>query len=196
MGLFSRRNHDDQQSNTLLEDAPQETNFSEFQVPDTDQEVNVETQTEINHEVQPMESHDEPMADAQPNNQADEQANESPQQDWLDDYEGQLTIDVYQTDEEIIVKSTIAGVGSANLDVTLNGDMLTIKGERKRDQTVRDEDYFYQECYWGAFSRSVILPMDVEEDKIKASLKDGILTVRLPKAHKEKTRKIDVSIEG
>lgn len=129
---------------------------------------------------------------------SEDQKNDKPavqKEDWLDDYEGQLTIDVYQTDDDIIVQSTIAGVKPENLDVTINGDMLTIKGEREKDKSISEEDYFYQECYWGAFSRSVILPMDVQPDKIKAELKDGILTVTLPKAQKDKTRKIQVSSE-
>lgn len=111
------------------------------------------------------------------------------------DYEGQLTIDVYQTINEIIIKSTIAGVKPEDLDVTINNDMLTIKGTRRNDAHIKPEDYYYQECYWGAFSRSVILPVDVETEKIKASLKNGILTVTLPKASKAKTKNITVEPE-
>lgn len=108
------------------------------------------------------------------------------------DAEGQLTIDVYQTDSEIVIKSTIAGVKPEDLDITINNDMITIKGERKSEEKVRSENYFYQECYWGAFSRSVILPVDVESDQSEAVLKNGVLTIRLPKVEKVKSKKLQV----
>ncbi len=109
-----------------------------------------------------------------------------------DSNEGQLTIDVYQTESDIVIKSTIAGVKPEDLDVSINNDMVTIKGERKNEEEVPEENYYYQECYWGKFSRSVILPVDVLAEKIEASMKNGILTVRLPKADVNKTKKIQV----
>lgn len=109
-----------------------------------------------------------------------------------DDSEGQLTIDVYQTDNDIVIKSTIAGVKPEDLDVTINSDMVSIRGERKNEEMVSEENYYYQECYWGSFSRSVILPVDVLADKAEASMKNGILTIRLPKADNTKTKKIQV----
>lgn len=108
------------------------------------------------------------------------------------DAEGQLTIDVYQTDMEIVIKSTIAGVKPEDLDVSINNDMVTIKGERKNDEIVSGENYYYQECYWGYFSRSVVLPVDIIADKAEASLKNGILTIRLPKADTTKIKRIQV----
>lgn len=109
-----------------------------------------------------------------------------------DGSEGQLTIDVYQTENDIVIKSTIAGVKPEDLDVSINNDMITIRGERKNEEQVQEENYYYQECYWGSFSRSVILPVDVIAEKIEASMKNGILTVRLPKADANKTKKIQV----
>jgi HSP20 family protein len=109
-----------------------------------------------------------------------------------DSNEGQLTIDVYQTESDIVIKSTIAGVKPEDLDVAINNDMVTIKGERKNEEEVPEENYYYQECYWGKFSRSVILPVDVLAEKIEASMKNGILTVRLPKADTNRTKKIQV----
>ncbi|MEN8252001.1 MAG: Hsp20/alpha crystallin family protein [Patescibacteria group bacterium] len=109
-----------------------------------------------------------------------------------DDSEGQLTIDVYQTETEIVIKSTIAGVKPEDLDVSISNDMLTIKGDRKNEEIVNDNNFYYRECYWGSFSRSVVLPMDVLADKIDATLKNGILTIRLPKADVTKTKKIQV----
>ena len=112
--------------------------------------------------------------------------------DWMPDSDGQLTIDVYQTPTDIVIKSTIAGVSPEDLDITITNDMVTIKGKREKDETISGGDYYYQECYWGAFSRSVILPVDVEAEKADASMKNGILTIRLPKIEKVKTKKIRV----
>lgn len=109
-----------------------------------------------------------------------------------DDAEGQLTIDVYQTEEAIVIKSTIAGVKPEDLDVAINNDMVTIKGERKNEEVVPDNNYYYQECYWGPFSRSILLPVDIIADKSEASLKNGILTIRLPKADTTRIKKIQV----
>lgn len=109
-----------------------------------------------------------------------------------EDGEGQLTIDVYQTDNDIVIKSTIAGVKPEDLDVSINNDMITIRGERRQDEEVMQENYYYQECYWGSFSRSVILPVDVLSDKVEASMKNGILTIRMPKADNTRAKKIQV----
>ena len=109
-----------------------------------------------------------------------------------EDGEGQLTIDVYQTENDIVIKSTIAGVKPEDLDVSISNDMITIRGERRQDEEVTEENYYYQECYWGGFSRSVILPVDVLADKIEASMKNGILTIRMPKADHTRSKKIQV----
>jgi HSP20 family protein len=112
--------------------------------------------------------------------------------EWSADYEGTLNIDLYQTRDNVIIKSTIAGVKADDLDITIANDMVTIKGERFKDEKIAPEDYFYQECYWGGFSRSVILPVDIDSEGVEAELKDGILTIILPKAAKAKTKKIKV----
>lgn len=103
---------------------------------------------------------------------------------WLEeeDYAGQLAVDVYQTKNEIVIKSTIAGVKPEDIDISVNNDMITIRGKRDKDHEVVESDYFYRECYWGGFSRSIILPTDVKVDKIKATIRNGVLTVTLPKA--------------
>jgi len=116
-------------------------------------------------------------------------------EEWLPDSEGQLTIDVYQTPSHVVIKSTIAGVKPEDLDITITNDMVTIRGKREKDEEIRTEDYYYQECYWGSFSRSVILPVDVQADEAEAGLKNGILTIKLPKIEKVKTKKIRVAIE-
>lgn len=111
---------------------------------------------------------------------------------WPGETEGQLALDVYQTDSDIIVKSTIGGVEIEDLDISVTNDMLTIRGYRRRNEEIPPENYFYQECYWGPFSRSIILPSDVDSDKAEASLKNGLLTIKLPKIEKQKTRKIKI----
>lgn len=125
------------------------------------------------------------------------QESERPAQkrEWFLESEGQLTLDVYQTATELVIKSTIAGVRSEDLDISITNDMLTIKGVRAKDEEVSSENYYYQECYWGPFSRSVILPADVDPDRIKAALKNGILTIRLPKIDRPKTKKISIHSE-
>ncbi|PJE59767.1 MAG: heat-shock protein Hsp20 [Candidatus Portnoybacteria bacterium CG10_big_fil_rev_8_21_14_0_10_44_7] len=119
-------------------------------------------------------------------------AEQSSKEQWLPDSDGQLTIDVYQTENDIVIKSTIAGVNPDDLDITITNDMVTIKGTRAKDEEIKNENYYYQECYWGAFSRSIILPVDVEAERAEAAMKNGILTIRLPKIEKVKTRKIKV----
>jgi HSP20 family protein len=116
----------------------------------------------------------------------------STNEEWMNDYEGQLNIDMYQTKDNVIIKSTIAGVRPEDVDITVANDMVTIKGSRKKEENVAQDDYFYQECYWGGFSRSVIIPVDIDSEQIEADLKDGILTVIIPKAAKAKTKKVKV----
>ena len=96
--------------------------------------------------------------------------------------EGQLSIDVFQTPKAIVVKSTIAGVKPEDIDISINNDMLTIRGRRELTEIVEDQDYLFRECYWGSFSRSVILPVEIEADKIEATIENGVLSVTLPKA--------------
>lgn len=114
-------------------------------------------------------------------------------ENWLaDSGEGQLTLDVYEVGDTVVIQSTIAGVNAEDLEVDINNDMVTIRGERKRDEDIPEGSFYYQELYWGPFSRSVILPVEVEAKKAEAELKNGILTVRLPKKESEKTHKIQV----
>lgn len=102
---------------------------------------------------------------------------------WMpDELEGQLSVDVYQKGDAITVKSTIAGVEPQDLEIFLNRDMLTIKGKREHEETARQGEYFIRECYWGKFSRTIILPSDVKSEDAKATLKDGVLTIVMPKA--------------
>ncbi|MFC1700696.1 Hsp20/alpha crystallin family protein [Patescibacteria group bacterium] len=120
---------------------------------------------------------------------------EKEKEDLIAESEGQLTIDVYQNSNEVIIKSTIAGVEPNGIDINIANDMITIKGIREKDENIEEENYYYQECYWGPFSRSIILPVDVESDNAKATMKNGILTIKLPKAERIKTKKIEIETE-
>lgn len=114
--------------------------------------------------------------------------------DWLSS-EGQLAVDVYQTPSDFCVQAPIAGVGVEEIEVFVENDTLVIKGERKKPEPNKEKNYFYQECYWGPFSRRIILPEDIDTQKIKAILQKGILTIKIPRAKKIKKRKITVVSE-
>lgn len=115
--------------------------------------------------------------------------------DWLEDaaVPGQLAVDVYQTKEDIYVIAPVPGVSKADLDLSIVESTLTVRGARKEGEKVRTSDYFVQECYWGEFSRSIILPVEVKEEEAEAELKDGMLTVKIPKAEQDKVKKIDIA---
>lgn len=104
--------------------------------------------------------------------------------------EGQLAIDVMETETEIILRSAIAAVRPEDLEVFVNNDMLTVRGTRATTSEGHEGDYLVRECHWGAFSRSIILPAEIDADRISAELKNGILSVRMPKTHR--SRKIAV----
>ncbi len=113
--------------------------------------------------------------------------------DWYsDEYEGRLSVDVYQVGDNLVVKSTIAGVKGEDLDITLNNDVITIRGRRSQEDKIETDNYFYQECYWGGFSRSIVLPVEVKPDQAEASLKNGVLTIILPKA---KTEAVSIQVD-
>ena len=115
--------------------------------------------------------------------------------DWLET-EGQLAVDVYQTKSFFIIQAPVAGIKPEDLDISIEDGILVIKGKREKIEEVQEKDYFYQECYWGAFSRKVSLPEDVDSSKIKASLKKGILVIKLPRIIKKgKKKKIIIEEE-
>ena len=112
---------------------------------------------------------------------------------WLEDEEsGQLTIDMFQTPTEIVIEAMIAGVKPEDIDVSVNKDMLTINGKRQKSKETSEENYYYKELYWGSFSRSIMLPQEVDTDNVDATIKNGVLKIRLPKIDKEKTQKIKI----
>ncbi|MDD5043789.1 MAG: Hsp20/alpha crystallin family protein [Patescibacteria group bacterium] len=115
---------------------------------------------------------------------------ETAESDWGEfvEGEGQLAVDVYETEEALTVKSTIAGAKPEDIEISVNNDMLTIRGKREAEERVEKENYFYQECYWGNFSRSIILPKPIDINKITAQFKNGVLTIILPKIKTAETK--------
>ncbi|MEK7568370.1 MAG: Hsp20/alpha crystallin family protein [Patescibacteria group bacterium] len=113
----------------------------------------------------------------------------------FEDAEGQLAVDVYQTQNSFIIESTIAGVNPEDIDVSISPDSVNIKGKREKEERVKDQDYLCQECYWGRFSRSVILPEEIDPDRSQAIIKNGLLKITLPKANKKKTKKLKIKID-
>lgn len=109
--------------------------------------------------------------------------------------EGQLLVDVYQTPDEIVIKSVVSGVKPDDLDVSITQEMVTLRGKRERDHHVSDDNYFYQELYWGSFSRSILLPQEVDVEASEAHLKNGLLTIRLPKMDKARIQKLKIKQE-
>lgn len=113
---------------------------------------------------------------------------------WKPDDEptGELAVDVYQTSDAIVVKALIAGVQPTSIDISLTREMLTISGERSDEREVEEDNYFQRELYWGSFSRTILLPEEVDVDMAEASEKHGILMIRLPKINKQRQAKLKV----
>jgi HSP20 family protein len=105
---------------------------------------------------------------------------------------GELAVDVYQTPEAIVVKAFIAGVMPTTIDISLTREMLTISGQRQDEREVDEDDYFQRELFWGSFSRTILLPEEIDVDMAEASEKHGILMIRLPKINKGKQTKLKV----
>ena len=107
-----------------------------------------------------------------------------------------LPLDMYQTADDVVVKATLPGVKPEEVDISISGDTLTIKGEHKEEQEVKEEDYFHKERRCGTFSRSVVLPVQVKSDKAEAVFENGILTLTLPKAEEVKPKQIKVKAKA
>ncbi len=106
--------------------------------------------------------------------------------------DGELTVDVYQTSTDIIIKTMVAGVRPEDLDISITRDMVTIRGKRESERLIREEDYFYKELYWGSFSRTIMLPQEVEIEDSEAIEKHGLLIIKLPKLDKSRQAKLKV----
>ncbi len=106
--------------------------------------------------------------------------------------DGQLTVDVYETTNDIVIKTMVAGVKPEDLDISITREMVTIRGKRSEDRTVSSEDYFHRELYWGTFSRTIVLPKEVDIEEAEAIEKYGLLILKLPKLDKNKEARLKV----
>lgn len=109
-----------------------------------------------------------------------------------DDFPGQLAVDVYETEDKLVVKARTAGVNKDELDVSISDGILTISGTLSSGDDVDVNNWHIQECYWGEFSRTLALPVAVKEDEVEAVLKDGVLTITFNKVKQEHAKKIQV----
>ena len=106
--------------------------------------------------------------------------------------DAQLTVDVYQTDADIVIRALVAGVRPEDLDISITRDMVTIQGKRVEQKEVIEENYVYRELFWGGFSRTIVLPAEVDVDMAEAAEKHGLLTIKLPKINKDRQTKLKV----
>lgn len=106
--------------------------------------------------------------------------------------EGQLSVDVFETDDYLVIVAPIAGVEANDIDITVSDDIITIRGHREEPENTQSKTHHTQECFWGHFARTIILPQDVDTKKIRASFKKGILTIRIPRIEKRNSRVIRI----
>lgn len=104
----------------------------------------------------------------------------------------ELAVDVYQTNDEIIVKAMAAGVRPEDLDIDISRDMVVITGTRKEGSLAETGDYIHQELFWGSFSRTIVLPEEIDPETAIATEKNGLIIVRLPKIDKKRKTKLRV----
>ena len=125
-----------------------------------------------------------------------EPASESTDDEWenTDDFPGQLAVDVYETADKLVVKARTAGISKSDLDVSISDNVLTISGVLSGGEYEQTTRWHIQECYWGEFSRTIVLPVQVREDEnsVKAELKDGVLTITFEKEKVEAPKKIAI----
>lgn len=117
---------------------------------------------------------------------------EEPEWELSQQDEGQLSVDVGQEENKLVIVATIAGAKPEDISVNIHNDLLTIRGKREREINLKEEDYFYRECYWGSFSRTIVLPVDVITDEAVATFKNGVLTIVIPKESSKKKVSIKV----
>ncbi len=122
----------------------------------------------------------------------------SDEKEWIADEgnfeEGQLAVDVYQTPEDIVIKTMVAGVRPDDLDISITRDMVTVKGTRESANEATDDNFFFKELYWGSFTRTIVLPQEIEVEGAEAIEKHGLLIIRLPKVDKGKQTRLRVKV--
>jgi len=105
---------------------------------------------------------------------------------------GQLSVDIYHTDKEIVILAPIAGVKEEDIDLSITNDVLVIKGEREIKEQIAEEDYYTKECFWGSFSRAIVLPLEAETSKISAEFENNVLEIRIPKNERNQKKIIRI----
>ena len=132
--------------------------------------------------------------DASSEDTAKDQGAAAASDDFFEDTDvpGQLAVDVYQTKDSVVVVAPVPGVGKGDIEISLVDNQLTIRGSRSHIETIQEENYFAQELHWGEFSRSIVLPTQVKEEGAEAVLRDGMLSVTVPKAEQDKVKKIEI----
>jgi HSP20 family protein len=109
-----------------------------------------------------------------------------------DDLDGELSVDMYQTEKDVVIEAMIAGVKPDDIQVNITRDIVTISGKREANKSVIRDDYFYQELYWGTFSRSIMLPHEIDIETSEAVEKHGMLIIKMPKIDKGRQNKLKV----
>jgi HSP20 family molecular chaperone IbpA len=128
----------------------------------------------------------------------DEYAEDEEQEGWEEgsgersSQDGELPVDMYQTDDAIIIRALVAGVSPTDLDISITRDMVTLRGVREEFQEAHDDNYYHRELFWGSFSRTLLLPEEVAIDEAEAQEKHGLLEIRLPKLDKHRTTQLKV----
>lgn len=106
--------------------------------------------------------------------------------------DGELPVDMYQTDDMIVIRALVAGVSPNELEISITRDMVTIRGVREEYQEAHDDGYFHRELFWGSFSRTLLLPEEVAIDEAEAQEKHGLLEIKLPKLDKHRSAQLKV----
>lgn len=125
-------------------------------------------------------------------------AEDETEEAWEDDrtestpQEGELPVDMYQTEDAIVIRALVAGVSPTDLDISITRDMVTIRGTREEFQEAHDDSYFHRELFWGSFSRTLLLPEEVAIDQAEAQEKHGLLEIKLPKLDKHRSTQLKV----
>ena len=138
----------------------------------------------------------QPVEVPQPVAEMPQELSEPIDDEWenTDDFPGQLAVDVYETADKLVVKARTAGISKSDLDVSISDNILTISGVLSGGEDEQTTRWHIQECYWGEFSRTIALPVQVREDEnsVKAELKDGVLTITFEKEKTEAPKKIAI----
>jgi len=139
-----------------------------------------------------VDDYDDDLDYDEENNSLSKNENNDENLNELEPKDGELAVDVFNTEDAIIIKAMIAGVRPSDMDVDIARDMVTIRGTREEEQEILDHDYYHRELYWGSFSRNILLPEEVDVEAAEATEKNGLLTIFLPKIDKHKKTKLQI----